>query len=81
MFLCLTPITLMSTEIEIRLLSLNLLGQVIERCSPCPRHESMCVVQKYSFRNFYSRHLVEVSGQLHIPAALLTGNEPLVPTD
>jgi hypothetical protein len=43
------------------------------------RHEGVLGERKYSSTHFLPRHYMEVSGQLHAPAALPPGKEPLVP--
>jgi len=43
-----------------------------------PRHESVLGDWRYSSTNSRPQHWMEVSGQLHAPAALPPGKEPLV---
>jgi hypothetical protein len=59
-------------------------GKVIVQLSPlcfkwAPRHESVLGEWRYSSTHSRPSHYKEVSGQLHAPAALPPGKEPLVP--
>jgi hypothetical protein len=43
-----------------------------------PRHEDVLGEWMYNSTHSLTRHLMEVSGQLHTPTALSPGKEPLV---
>jgi hypothetical protein len=44
-----------------------------------PRHEGVLGEWKYSSTHSSSRYEIEVSGQLHAPAALPPGKDPMLP--
>jgi hypothetical protein len=46
-----------------------------------PHHEGVLWEWKYTPTHFWPRHLTEVCGQLHTPAALPPGKEPFYPLD
>jgi hypothetical protein len=46
-----------------------------------PRHEGVLRKWKHSSMHFWTRHYMEMSGQLHAPAALPQGKSPWYPLD
>jgi hypothetical protein len=53
--------------------------KVVPVLNQTPRHEDVLREWRYSSTHAWPRHLMEVSCQIHDPAALPPGKEPLVP--